>query len=106
MSGIPSSTNSSSCAPSIHVPTAQVPTLAVLTPSSKKTVTMILEKTPQRHKAALKLLAVKFTKEELKGANCTGSQGKSKLDATRLALIRSKLVYWKNSNKNIVTIHS
>lgn len=88
VTGVPSSTISSSCAPSMLVPTAQVPTLAVLTPSSKKTVATILERTPQRHKAALKLLAVKFTKEELTGANCAGSQGKSKLDTTRLALIR------------------
>lgn len=106
MTGVPSSTNSSSCAPSIHVPTAQVPTLAVLTPSNKKTVATILERTPQRHKATLKLLGVKFTKEELTGANCTGLQGRSKLDTTRLALIRSKLVYWKNSNKDILIIRS
>ncbi|KAJ7391464.1 hypothetical protein OS493_018511 [Desmophyllum pertusum] len=90
--GVIRSTNSSFSSSS-SVPTADLPTLNVLTPSSRDKVSTVLDKTRERHKAALKMLAVKFTKDELSTANCTGSQGKVKLDTTRLALIKRKCEY-------------
>ena len=70
--------------------TAKPQSLSILTPTSRLAVSSLLQTTSERHKAALKILAIKFSKEELASSNCSGTHGKQKLDQTRLALVKSK----------------
>ena len=62
----------------------------VLTPTSKKAVLSVLQTSNQRHKAALKMMKIHFTNEELAASSCIGSYGKEKLDQTRLGLVKRK----------------
>ena len=70
--------------------------LNVSTPTSKKAVLLVLRTSNQQHKVALKIMEIKFAKEELAASNCSGTYGQEKLDQTWLGLIKSKCVinFW------------
>lgn len=70
--------------------TTDLPSLHKLTPTSRTAVTDVLTKTKERHRAALKILSLKFSQNELSASNCSGKMGKVALDPNRLALVRSK----------------
>lgn len=73
--------------------TSELPSLKVLTPSTRSKVSHMLDNNPERHKAALKILSMHFTREELANSNCSGVYDKKQLNPKRLAVVKRKPGY-------------
>lgn len=69
---------------------AELQSLKVLTPSTRSKVSQLLDTSTERHKAALKIFALHFSKEELATSNCSGTSEKKQLDPKRLTLVKCK----------------
>lgn len=67
---------------------SELQSLKVLTPSTRSKVSQLLDTSTERHKAALKIFALHFSKEELATSNCSGTSEKKQLDPKRLAVVK------------------
>lgn len=69
---------------SVPVPVSEDVIRSCVTPRKVNDIKVALEKETKRHRCALKLLPLFYTKEELEQCNTDGSHGKKQLDTTKL----------------------